>query len=390
MSNFRNQVTQLADLLASNNIGISKKAEESVATVTDPVKAQGAAGKEQQEAVNEATGGQTASAPGAENDATFPKTPENQVPNEQKAQVAAVNMAVSDVDDGNAGNSKTAAARHAALVNRLRALGTPAQNFAGQATPLAKSAAMINKIASADIGTKRAVISYLAKKAAVMAPAYPSATQCLEKFAAAAESQDAQQIGEFAEAFGALQMNPNFQDCLQKRAALHRAERIVGLCKYAEEMGAPISEEEANALLEQAKAIVQDPEMQEQLTAELGGAAMADLAEAEEDAATLEEAAAEEGQDPAAVAALMEEIVEASAATGIPENQIVEEILAEVAPEVLAGAEGAIPVEGDGAPVEGVAIPVEDVVAPMQGQAVEEGQEKTAALRNAAAYLMAN
>lgn len=381
MSNFRNQVTQLADLLASNNIGISKKAEESVATVTDPVKAQGAAGKEQQEAVNEATGGQTASAPGAENDATFPKTPENQVPNEQKAQVAAVNMAVSDVDDGNAGNSKTAAARHAALVNRLRALGTPAQNFAGQATPLAKSAAMINKIASADIGTKRAVISYLAKKAAVMAPAYPSATQCLEKFAAAAESQDAQQIGEFAEAFGALQMNPNFQDCLQKRAALHRAERIVGLCKYAEEMGAPISEEEANALLEQA--IAQDPEMQEQLTAELGGAAMADLAEAEEDAATLEEAAAEEGQDPAAVEALMEEIVEASAATGIPENQIVEEILAEVAPEVLAGAEGAIPVEGDGAPVE-------DVVAPMQGQAVEEGQEKTAALRNAAAYLMAN
>lgn len=111
--------------------------------------------------------------------------------------------------------------------------------------------------------------------------------------------------------------------------------------------------------------------------AEINGGALQDLGAAEEDASILQDAAATEEVDPAAVEELMEGVSQASELTGVPPEEIIGMIADEVASGDVEGLDAAA--AGEGAPAE----PVAEQAVPEEGApaAEDENPVKTAALR---------
>ena len=150
---------------------------------------------------------------------------------------------------------------------------------------------------------------------------FPTGCQTLTKFAAAMNNPA--KHGEFMEYMGAIQANPAFQQHLQKIAMIKRAEDVEAVMANQ-----GVGEEQAAAMLDQA--LAEDPELQQELAAELNGEALGSLADAEVDTAALQEAADEVGVDPEDIAQLAEEIQAIADEAGVEPDEVAETLVEEL------------------------------------------------------------
>lgn len=169
---------------------------------------------------------------------------------------------------------------------------------------------LVNKTAScmAKAEEKPQEVEYLtgtemfAKKAAMM----NASEDMLEKAAA-----------DFYGSLPALHANPMFQQVFQKCAAQKMAEDVAAAM---EATGAPEgSEAEIAAALEGA--VAEDPELAAELEGEITSDAIDELAMAEEEAAVIDELAAEAGVEPEAIIEAAQLIEEAAAENGMTPDE---------------------------------------------------------------------
>ena len=336
--NHKDAVTKLTNLL--NRQGLGKVAED-VSTIKDPEAAQNSNGAEQQKELESAP----AIAPidsnvSANTTMTEGITNENHINGtDGSANTQEVGMKVQTAQESSSKEASLGQAFARGLVNKTASVMAEA-----------KQAAEAN--AEIDYMTGKEMF---AKKAAMMN---------------ASEDQLEAAAADFYGSLPALHANPMFQQCFQKRAAMKMAEDVAAAM---EATGAPAgSEEEIAAALEGA--VAEDPELAAELEGEITSDAIDDLAMAEEEAAVIDELAAEAGVPP-------EAIIEAA--------QLIEEAAAEngMTPDEFAATVEAAMAEGEAAPAEEA--PVEE--APAEEPAMDAVKEASfRRIQKAASWARAN
>lgn len=295
--NHKDAVTKLTNLL--NRQGLGKVAED-VSTIKDPEAAQKSNGVEQQKELESAP----AVAP-IDSNVTENTTMTEGITNENHT-------------NGTDGSANT------------REVGMniqTAQESASKEASIAHAFAcgLVNKTASV-MAAQNDELDYMtgkemfAKKAAMM----EADEQSFEKAA-----------NDFYSSLEALHRNPMFQQAFQKCAAIKLAEDVAAAM---EATGAPEgSEEEIAAALEGA--VEEDPELAAELEGEITSDAIDDLAAAEDEAAVIEELAAEAGVEPEAIVEAAQLIEEAAAENGMTPDEFAEAVEASMGEEAEAEAE---------------------------------------------------
>ena len=374
-------IKQLDELL--KRAGLGKAAEETQEVVKDPVEAQTNVGKEMTEAEDKGDPSYTQAASSeGENLEYIPKVPANEIPvggTDEAVDVKANGMKITELMD----EPKTAGQK--ALDNLMKSLSKKAEDAKAakdeveikevgvegapvdsaynlnDAPPCDKEdtahpegpkddlPAGVKEAAMRNIGKIAASLHGIHKYAAIRSQVhdalskaasvgevgktglpYPTGCQTLVKFASA--MKDPAKQGEFLEYMGAIQKNAAFNQMLQKVAMKKRAEDIEAV------MGNQgVDEAQAAAMLDQA--LAEDPELQQELAAELNGEALGALADAEVDNAALEEAAAEAGVTPEDIEELAGEIQEIADEAGVEPEVIAEQLVTELGGDGSAVAE---------------------------------------------------
>lgn len=209
------------------------------------------------------------------------------------------------------------------------------------------------------------------KAAAEEAAPYMTGIEMFQKKAAMMEA-DADSIEKAASEFYAgleeLQKNPCFQKVFQKCAAQKMAEDIAAAKEMMGEDGA--NADDAAIAADLQAAVEADPELQAELEGEITNDAIDELAMAEQQAAVIDQIAAEAGVAPEDVVEAAALIEEAAAENNMPVEEFVQ-VLDAAMQEEAAAAEAPVVEE---APVEEVPVveeaPVED--APAEEAPVEE------------------
>lgn len=281
--NHKDAVTKLTNLL--NRQGLGKIAED-VSTIKDPEEAQNSNGAEQQKELESAP----AIAPIDSN-------------------VSANTTMTEGITNENHINGTDGSANTQEVGMKVQTAQESASKEASLAYAFAQG--LVNKTAS--VMAENEEVDYMtgtemfAKKAAMM----NADEDTFEKAAA-----------DFYGSLPALHANPMFQQCFQKRAAMKMAEDVAAAM---EATGAPEgSEEEIAAALEGA--VAEDPELAAELEGEITSDAIDDLAAAEDEAAVIEELAAEAGVEPEAIVEAAQLIEEAAAENGMTPDEFAEAV----------------------------------------------------------------
>ena len=299
--NHKDAVSRLTNLLDRQGLG---KVAEEVKTIKDPEEGQNGEGVKQQAELEAAP----AMAPidsnvGANTTMTEGMTNENHINGtDGSANTQEVGMRVQTAQES--------ASKEASLGNAF-------------------ARGLVNKTASCIAQAEaRQEVDYLtgtemfAKKAAMM----NASEDTLEKAAA-----------DFYGSLPALHANPMFQQVFQKCAARKMAEDVAAAM---EATGAPEgSEGEIAAALEGA--VAEDPELAAELEGEITSDAIDELAMAEEEAAVIDELAAEAGVPPEAIIEAAQLIEEAAAENGMTPDEFAATVDAAMQEEAAAEAPAA-------------------------------------------------